>query len=220
MRNKKILYFEGAGWDGANAEYNGLNCRIRTAFHDNNGKMIFVEIHGHHPNDYMLKEAKKEKKQLPTTYLYVDSAFYITDDPTEDDENKNRIKMPDYKAHINISYTLENIRDFINEHFNSSFTEVVILNDLAGYRVFSKDIYKNTSESYNFGDCFEYNAELTEKRIVKVEEMKKYFAKLFNQKYDNTSYYIEDNQLMVCINVTEEKRIAAGYKERKFVVEV
>ena len=50
--------------------------------------------------------------------------------------------------------------------------------------------------------------------------MKKEFCTLFNQKYDNTSYYIENDKLTVCINVEERKRIATGYTERKFVVEV
>ncbi len=40
----KTLYFEGAGWDGCKAEYNGVNCRIRTAFHNNDGRMIYLEL--------------------------------------------------------------------------------------------------------------------------------------------------------------------------------
>ena len=50
--------------------------------------------------------------------------------------------------------------------------------------------------------------------------LKKHFTKIFNQRYDNTSYYIENNALTVCINVAESKRIAAGYTDRKFIVEV
>lgn len=214
----KVLYFEGAGWDGANEDYNGLNCRIRTAFHDNKGNMIFLELQGCHPNQYQLKKYGN----LPKTYLRCDSAHFITDDPEIDDCNQSRIKTPDYGDMLKISYTLENIRDFVNKHFDSSFDEVVILNDLAGYRVFAdrKRIGYKKSDQYNFGDCFEYDAELTERRIAKVAELKEYFKKLFNQKYDNTSYYIENGKLTVFISVEESKRIAAGYQERKFTVEV
>lgn len=218
----KILYFEGAGWDGANADYNGLNCRIRTAFHDDNDKMIYLELHGFHPLKEHIKEAKNKKIELPLTHLYIDSAHYITDDLSIDDENENRIKINvDYKEMLKIPYTLDNIKDFINKHFNSSFDEVVILNHLAGYRVFAD--YKKSklkSERYNFGDCFGYDAELTKKRIAKVIESQEHFKKIFNQQYDNTSYYIENGELTVCINATEQKRIAAGYIERKFVIEV
>lgn len=220
--SKKTLYFEGAGSTGANGDYNGLNCRIRTAFHNDKGKMIYLEVGGGHPNKYMLKEAKKEKIKLPETYMYIHFAFYITDNPEIDDCNENQIKTIDYKEMLKISYTLENIRDFINKYFNCSFDEAVILDNLAGYKVFA-DYTPNcygTSKEYNFGDCFEYDKELTEKRIAKVNEMKEHFCKLFNKKYDNTSYWIEDRKLKVCINVEEEKRIAAGYPERQFVVEV
>ena len=93
------------------------------------------------------------------------------------------------------------------------------MDSLAGFRVHA-DGKRNTPEAYNYGDLFNYDAELTRRRREKVEEMKKEFCALFNQKYDNTSYYIENNQLVVCINVEEKKRIEAGYTERKFVVEV
>lgn len=219
---KKTLYFEGAGWDGANEEYNGLNCRIRTAFHNDNGDMFYLELNGCHPNKYQLQDAKKRKITLPTTYLYVDFAFRITDDLTIDDCNEGRIRTIDYKEMLKIPYTLENIRDFVNRYFNTSFDEVVILDDLAGYRVFADYAQEDceTSKEYNFGDCFDYDAELTEKRITKVKELQEHFKQIFNQEYDNTGYYIKDGKLTVCINVDEQKRLQAGYTERKFTVEV
>lgn len=218
----KTLYFEGAGCNGANAEYNGLNCRIRTAFHNNDGEMIYLELNGAHPNKYQAKEAKKNKITLPSTYMYVDFAHYITDDPKIDDCNDSRIKTIDYDEMIKINYTLENIMNFVNTQFNCSFDSVVILDDLAGYRVFTDKPRKGwgTSEEFNFGDCFNYDEDLTKRRIAKVAELQEYFKEIFNQKYDNTSYYIKDSKLTVCIGVEEKKRIAAGYSEREFVVEV
>lgn len=218
----KTLYFEGAGWNGANAEYNGLNCRIRTAFNNNDGKMIYLELNGGHPLEEHIKEAKKNKITLPSTYMYVDSAHYITDDPEIDDCNDSRINTILYSEMLKIEYTLENIRDFVNTQFNCSFDNVVILDNMAGYRVFtgSKKIGWGTPAMYNFGDCFDYNEDLTKRRIAKVDELTEHFKKIFNQKYDNTSYYIKDGKLTVCINVEARKRIAAGYSEREFIVEV
>lgn len=95
-----------------------------------------------------------------------------------------------------------------------------MLDNFAGFRVFSDKGRHNTPERYNFGDVFEYDADLTRRRREKVEEMKKEFCVLFNQRYDNTSYWIENNQLVVSINVSEKQRIKAGYTERKFIVEV
>ena len=218
----RTLYFEGAGWDGANAEHNGLNCRIRTAFHNNDGKMIYLELNGAHSLKEHIKAAKENKLTLPSTYMYVDFAHYITDDPEIDDCNDSRIKTIAYDEMLKTEYTLENIRDFVNAQFNCSFDNVVILDNLAGYRVFSncKRNGWGTSAQYNFGDCFDYDEDLTKRRIAKVNELTEHFKKIFNQKYDNTSYYIKDGKLTVYINVEEQKRIAAGYSERKFVVEV
>ena len=52
--------------------------------------------------------------------------------------------------------------------------------------------------------------------------MKKEFCVLFNQKYDNTSYWIDDNgNLTVRINTYEEALKKANWtKGRQFVVEV
>lgn len=215
----KTLYFEGAGLDSCKSEYNGINCRIRTAFHDNKNRMICLELWGCHPNKAQLQKAKLHNIELPNTYLYVDHVYYITDDLTIDDCDSNRIKTIPFEEMIKIPYTLENIKSFINKHFKSNFDEVVVLDDLAGYRVFT-GINSNTSKKYNFGDCFDYDEELTEKRKKKVLELSEQFKRIFNQKYDNTSFYIENDALTVCINVPEDQRVKAGYIDRVFTVDV
>lgn len=73
---------------------------------------------------------------------------------------------------------------------------------------------------YNYGDTFAYDAELTEKRIAKVAELSEHFKQVFNQEHDNTSYYIENGALTVCINVSDKDREKAGYTDRRFTVEV
>lgn len=52
--------------------------------------------------------------------------------------------------------------------------------------------------------------------------MKKYFSKLFNQKYDNTRYYINNNgELEVRISVSDQALQKANWdKGRIFTVEV
>lgn len=73
---------------------------------------------------------------------------------------------------------------------------------------------------YNYGDTFAYDAELTEKRIAKVAELSEHFKQAFNQEHDNTSYYIENGVLNVCLNVSDNVRKKAGYTNRRFTVEV
>ena len=219
----KTLYFEGAGCVPAN---DVENCRIRTAFTNKEGEKIYLEMfsgckHTKVECDKNGRKLKNTKWITEDGYIWCDSCHYITSDKEVDDENYSRLSC-ERNPELKVKYTKENILAFVNEYCNADFDEIVVLDNLAGYRVFAdytKDTV-NTPLMYNYGDTFEYNAELTKKRRTKVEEMKKVFCKLFKQKYDNTSYYIKDGKLIVCINVEEEKRINAGYPERKFVVEV
>lgn len=216
----KTLYFEGAGCVPSN---DVENCRIRTAFTNKEGKKIYLELISgcirtkieYGKNGRKLKNPKWITED---GYLWCDFCHYITDDPTIDDCNYNRLPC-ERNMEDNLKYTKENILDFVNKNCNADFDNIVVLDNLAGYRVFA-DGKHDTFAMYNFGDEFEYDAELTEKRIAKVNELKEKFCKLFDQKYDNTSYYIKDGKLMVCINVEEKKRIKAGYTERRFSVEV
>ena len=210
--SKKTLYFEGAG--ASYTKYNDVeNCRIRTAFTNKDGQKVYIELLSGH-------KYTKEKPVREFHYLYCDHCHYITDDPEIDDCNNSRLGCERNTYLAQIEWTKANILKFVNENCNADFEKVVILDSLAGYRVFKDKGKHNTSERYNFGDEFNYDEELTKKRIAKVAELTEHFKQLFNQQYDNTSYYIRDGKLTVCINVEEKKRIAAGYNERKFTVEV
>ena len=82
----------------------------------------------------------------------------------------------------------------------------------------------NTYSNYHYGDKFEYNEEVENERKKKGEELHEKFKKIFNQKYDNTSIYPPENdgiskKLNICINVSDEERIKAGYKDRRFTIE-
>lgn len=219
---KKVLYFEGAGCVPSN---DVENCRIRTAFTNKEGKMIYIEFLS--GCKVTKQEYAKNGRKLKTPkyitengYITCDSCHYITDDPEIDDCNRSRLACERNSNIEKKKYTKENILAFVNEYCNADFSEIVILDNLAGYRVFA-DGKRDTPEMYNFGDTFQYDEELTHKRREKVEEMKKEFCKLFNQKYDNTSYYIEDGKLIARIGVSDkELKNAKWNKGRKFIVEL
>ena len=49
----KVLYFEGAGWSGADISKATIgNCRIRTAFHLDDGRAVYLEIIGNERGKY------------------------------------------------------------------------------------------------------------------------------------------------------------------------
>lgn len=220
---KKVLYFEGAGCVPCN---DVENCRIRTAFTNKEGKKVYIEfISGY---KHTLIEYGKYGKKLKHAkiisepgYLSCDSCHYITDDTEIDDCNKSRLGCERNEGIEKVKYTKENILNFVNKYCNADFDEIIVLDSLAGFRVFT-DGKHNTFAAYNYGDEFIYDEELTEKRIEKVKEMKKYFSKLFNKKYDNTSYYInKDGNLEVKINVSDDDLQKANWnKKRVFVVEL
>jgi hypothetical protein len=137
----KTLYFEGAGCVPRGEV---SNCRIRTAFTNDKGKQIYLEIIG--------IEVTKHSPDCAKNYRYagfVDTCLYITD---SDDENNIHPKNHRFE------YTNQNILDFVNKELHCSFDNIVILPDLAGYQVFAD------CGDYNFGDEFVYDAELTQDR--------------------------------------------------------
>ena len=191
--NEKVLYFEGAGCVPAG---DVENCRIRTAFSNDLGEKIYLEMFN----------CPRDGK------IFVSSCHYITGD--WDDENKNRIT----RNTLDLQYTKENILKFVNSKLNCSFSEIIILDNLDGYRV-----HKGNRE-YNFGDILpKLDTELRSKRIEKVKELKEKYKEMFNQRCDNTSYWCDEfnsNKIHVCLNVYENDRIKKGYNEREFYIEI
>lgn len=70
-------------------------------------------------------------------YMFCDSCHYITDDPKINDCMESRLPCERNLYIEKVKYTKENILNFVNTYCNADFEEVVVLHNLAGYRVFS-----------------------------------------------------------------------------------
>lgn len=177
MEKMKTLYFEGAGWFDADISKatDMKNCRIRTAFVDNSGRKIYLEISAH--------EVTKNSSPIVKNLKYagcVTDCFYITGD--RDDCNINRIRN---RGDVTFEYNKENVLRFVNS-LGCSFDDAETLPELAGYRVF-KD-----SDGYNYGDEFQYNAE----RTARAEEIKAHFyalEKSEGKQYPNFSLWVDQD---------------------------
>lgn len=169
MKETKTLYFEGAGCVPRGEVE---NCRIRTAFHNDKGEAIYLEMTGFE----VTKNSRPSIKKY-TNAGFIDHCHYILGD---DDENKHSIKgMRDHS----FEYTKAEILKVVNS-LDCSFDEVVILPDLAGYRVFADH------GGHNFGDEFKFNAELT----ARAEEIKAHFyalEKSEGKQYPNFSLWVD-----------------------------
>lgn len=132
----KKLYFEGAGSFGCcdTAEELRGNCRLRTMFHDDKGRAVYLEI-----LSGMNKTAGR---------LYVDSCHYIG----KDDYNLRR--LPVERDSKRREYTPAGILELLDE-IGAHFDAVEVLPNLAGYRVFADGFHSGDTEAeYMRGDTF------------------------------------------------------------------
>ena len=152
----KVLYFEGAGWSEAPTSKATIgNCRIRTAFHLDNGQPVYLEICG----------VERSKSSSPKLYHwqytgFVTDCFCITNDVPNDDCNRHRVNLFDRGV---FEYTEESILEFVNS-LGASFDAVKVVPDLGGYRVFPEEHSCDGTDGYYYGDEFQYDAEMTAKR--------------------------------------------------------
>lgn len=132
---KNILLFEGAGCvPRGDLE----NCRIRTAFTNDEGKQIYLEIIGMETT-----KTSAPKFQQFTNYGWADHCFYITDD-----------KCSSIGLQIQRNYSFEYCRAeilrFVNTKLHCSFDGIAISDGCApgAYRVFGENNKYNFMEDY------------------------------------------------------------------------
>jgi len=161
----KILYFEGAGQSGVDVSKATIgNCRIRTAFHLDDGRAIYLEING----SERTRRGNREIFRWKYTG-FVDSCYYITDDIPNDDCNKHRVillgeeKCGGWVGARTFEYTETAILKYVNS-LGASFDAIKVLPDLGGYRVFREKHSNHGPERYNYGDEFHYDPEMIARR--------------------------------------------------------
>ena len=187
----KTLYFEGAGWSGADISKETIgNCRIRAAFHLDDGRAVYLEING----------SKRSKGSSPKIYRwpytgFVDICHYITDDKPNDDCNKHRVKSLGYDRDAwweteTFEYTETAILKFVNG-LGASFDAIKVLPDLGGYRVFPGGHSCDGPNGYYYGDKFHYDPEMVARR----EEVYRYcyeLEKSEGKEYPNFSLWVDE----------------------------
>lgn len=141
--NKKTLYFEGAG---CVARADVPNCRIRTAFHLDDGRAVYLEISGMETTRCSAPMYRKFRN-----YGIIDHLHWANCSAGDD-----RAEFGIDRSYA-FEYTLDNILTLVNS-LGASFEAVEVLPDLAGYRVHANH------GGYNFADEFHFDPWLLEKR--------------------------------------------------------
>jgi hypothetical protein len=202
----KTLYFEGAGWSGAGTSKATVgNCRIRTAFHLDDGQKMYLELTGSNNAKRWNEEKRKYEKPSWKYTGYVMECFYITDEIPNDDENKHPLERS--KTPFWFEYSEEGILALVNS-LGASFDAVKVVPDLGGYRVFPEHRNGRGADSYNYGDEFHYDSEMISRREAvnktiydlekaelekdRVERAKKFVHSPMGQDYPNYSLWVDE----------------------------
>ena len=214
--NMKTLYFEGAGWSGAEISKATIgNCRIRTAFSLDDGRRVYLELNGNERSKHTPKDLYRWQY---TGFVW--HAFYITDENPNDDCNKHRIDIDKHESRrmpFTFEWSLPGILELVNS-LGASFDAVLVVPDYGGYEVFKDCPAGCGTSAYNYGDEFRYDAELAAKRAEIVEQKKRENCEKFHQRYDNTSFYIKGGALVMRYCVSDEAMAAAGETEREHIL--
>jgi hypothetical protein len=145
MKNNtfKTLYFEGAG---CAPRADVPNCRIRTAFHLDDGRPVYLEISGMETTRCTAPCYKKF-----TNYGIIDHLHFAN--CTSGDDRQEFVIEPGYA----FEYTMANILSLVNS-LGASFDTVEVLPSLSGYRVHAE------GGGYHYGDEFKLDRDLLEAR--------------------------------------------------------
>lgn len=191
----KTLYFEGAGWPDADSSMatNVGNCRIRTAFTNDKGQMIYLEMGS-------LTIYKGKSRVVLGYKLHIDFCFHITDiSGKNDDCNKSRFPY-DWQVVRTHDYTKESIVTWVNKKLDCSFDTMETLDNMEDYRVHAD------YGGYNLMDNHVVNPERTKARNEAYEIIDEIYRKHCQEKYSVISRLAMDNDtITVRCHVAEGK---------------
>lgn len=184
----KVLFFEGAGC----AERGDLeNCRIRTAFRNDDGKAFYLELSGF------------EKHKWTPDYLkhfenvgHIDYCYELGNDGEKlraDIEKKN------------FEYSRQSILDFVNREMGCSFTDIVIADMFYDYRV-HKD-----GGGYNFMEDHDWNVEKAHAARQAYFDLDMKIRKQLGEKYSKISLCeIGSDSITVRCYASDKSMLAHG----------
>ena len=193
---KKTLTFEGAECVPVN---DVENCRIRTAFINNQGRAIYLEIIAGRYYEKYINRRGNEKYRKIDNVICVEACFYLTgkhDDKTAknggDDCNKNKVLFKGKtveSANFHGEYTKANILAFVNRYCHCSFTDIEVSNEFDDYRV-------NGEKAYNLMEAFPVDYDLRAKRAAAFAAVDAEYKAVCHSEYSVISHSFPDAKTM------------------------
>lgn len=162
----KVLFFEGAGC----AERGDLeNCRIRTAFRNDEGKAFYLELSGFEKHKWTPDRLKHFENVGTVDYCY--------------ELGKDGEKLRADIERKNFEYNKATILDFVNKECGCSFTDIVITDMFYDYRV-----HKNGG-GYNFMEDHDWNVEKAHAARQAYFDLDMKIRKQLGEKYSKISLH-------------------------------
>lgn len=118
----KVLWFEGAGCvERGNVE----NCRIRTAFTNDEGSILYLELSGMEVTKHTSDTLKNFRN-----VGFIDHCHYIRIGNGDRDGS-----LHDCERKVHFEYCKKGILEFVNEYLRCSFDEIRVTDMFYGYHV-------------------------------------------------------------------------------------
>lgn len=201
----KVLFFEGAGCvERGEVE----NCRIRTAFMNDEGKGIYLELFGMEVNN---KSPERWKKYVNAGFI--DYCHYTEQERIKRIQSWTKKVYYEYQYKtikeieygLNFEYSKQGILNLVNEHLKCSFTEIKVLDSFDGYRV-HKD-----GGGYNFIEDFEYKPEIAAARRKAFNDIDMQIREQLCEKYSKISLQdMDDESITISIYASNQSMKAHG----------
>ena len=192
---KKTLWFEGAGC----APRGDLsNCRIRTAFRNDEGKVIYLELTGFEAN-------KWDRKHGYDIVGHVDYCYEISEDGSE-------FRVGEVES-MKYEYCQRDILDLVNGALGCSFEAIRIADSFYNYRVHAGGGKVNLMDDHTFDDDHAAKARAAFERTDRAIMDK------LNAKYSKIGLVsVHEDHIVVRCFASKTERWNAGQIEREFEV--
>lgn len=184
----KTLFFEGAG---AVERGDVENCRIRTAFTNNDGKKFYLELWGVEVNERTPAKWKQYKNAGIVDYCYEitqDGERYLID-----------IERRDFE------YSKLGILNFVNLYLNCNFTDIKILDEFDCYFV------NKGNGKHNFIEDYTYNEKRSQAARKAFYDIDMEIRKKMSEKYAQIQLIdVKDESITVRCYSSDKKMLECG----------
>ena len=189
----RTLFFEGAG---CTPRGDVENCRIRTAFTNDDGDMVYLELSGMEVTKNTAPKFQKFQNAAFVDYCYIHA----------DGEAVKGFKL----ERVNFEYSKQEILNFVNGYLHCSFDNIIITDEFDGYRV-----HKDRG-GYNLMEHFNYDPVKAEKARQAFHKIDMQVREQLGEKYSQISLYsVMDGHITVRCYASDKKMREHGLDPSK-----